>query len=372
MSLIRQLRIELQPSYDPEGDHLEAVDLFSPSSQRFRVLLSTLNQVKIVAIGGSSRLASVVLEIGTSCLPKLEDLHLVSTFSGFDDPFHPSFYTNVLNFPKLEAFFLTVWRRASRVRHSTRPLPKLTLPNHLFYSVSLTGPLSPSSTSVKHLLLAFGLLGMVQLRDTSGVSQVHALLDGIKYPSLLHILELTQSTMSGVPSTSELASALAKFPSLDCIGFGGSCAPLTSSFYSLLRSLPLKTLAFESEADVNLSELTKLISGPRKHESLEAVWFENVEGEIGTRIEDVGEPYSGPDGETWGPYPDWELPQWTDSFEPRGLRKFLKVAEQEGIQIRGKALEALKVEEEFARESDFLSGYTNSFSFEDGGEKDAD
>lgn len=58
----------------------------------------------------------------------------------------------------------------------------------------------------------------------------------------------------------------------------------------------------------------------------------------------------GPDGDTWEVYPDWRLPEWTDTFTRRGLAEFLRIVEFEGVEVDGTALEAVRVEREFEKE----------------------
>ncbi|GAA5974803.1 hypothetical protein JCM5350_001301 [Sporobolomyces pararoseus] len=320
MNNVVKLKVNIEPTPVKDDDDtdsnpfIEEEDPLVPLSNEVILLFSTLDKATSVMIIGSSRIATLILspEVSIRYLPKLVDLDLGSTLSYFEDPFHPAFY----------------------------------------------GPLSSSASSVKALLTSFGFLSSIDLRDSSPSSQLYDLLDALDAPEHVDFLWLTRYSFHGPPSQGSILSSLTMFKSLDCLLLGGTCAPLSPEFYSSLRLLPLRTLSFEFEADVNLDELTKLISGPQKHDSLEKVSFDNVKGKMGTTFEKKDyKVYTGPGSGGFGPYPDWELPEWTDSFKPGELKRFSKVAEKEGIEVEGSALEALKVDEEFSWELDFLYSF---------------
>ena len=163
-------------------------------------------------------------------------------------------------------------------------------------------------------------------------------------------LELNRSPGYGPISTSSLVEALSRCPNLESITLGGSCSSTSPSFYSALLALPLKTLTFGYKAQVSLDQLTELVIGSNKHRTLRSITLDNVIGVIGTTIEDAGEPYAGPDEDTWDVYPDWRLPEWTDTFTRRGLVEFLRIVEFEGVEVDGTALEAVRVERAYEKE----------------------
>ncbi|GAA5906248.1 uncharacterized protein JCM6883_005487 [Sporobolomyces salmoneus] len=326
-------------------------------------LFSTLDQVEKLAVTGSSRIALVILspQVSISSLPNVSKLSLNSNFRGFDDPFNPTFYTPLLNYTKLEDFSLWVFRLSSGVKLSSKSPPVISPCLPSLFSLSLKGPLSTSQTSVKRLISSFGYTCELKLLDTSSTSRIFDLLEDLESPEDLHFLSLQRYPDHGPPPQGSLLDLVAGSSGLLCLEafvVGGTCSSLSPDFYSAVQQLPLEMLIFESEADVNLVELEKLITGAKKHETLKTIWFENVEGEMGTKIEDMGgEPWTGPNGDGWGPYPDWQLPEWTESFSARGLKKFLKVAEKEGIEVNGSAIEAIEIDDDFTNELDFLQGY---------------
>ncbi|GAA5974718.1 hypothetical protein JCM5350_001262 [Sporobolomyces pararoseus] len=356
---VQELKVDIGFEFDTQttvgsNQVTEVQDPLIPSSQQIAKLFNKLERVESLDLLGSFRLASLLLspDVSTSSLPNLSTLRLTSTFSDLDDPFHPSYYSNLTNYSALSKFFLRIFRDSLTIRPSTEPLPDLSPFRKPFLVISLGGPISSSHASAKCLLGSIGKPVMLELTDSSPSSRMYDLFDSFDCPEKVQYLALRQYRLQrSSTQESNLLKALSTFTSLDRLVLGESCAPLYSPFYSVLRSLPLKGLVFDSEADINLVELTKLISGRQKHLSLAEISFQNVRGKRGTKIEDMdNEPYTGEDGEGRGPYPDWELPKWTDGFNPVTLKEFLKVAEKEGIKVSGSALEALDIDEEFMEE----------------------
>lgn len=86
---------------------------------------------------------------------------------------------------------------------------------------------------------------------------------------------------------------------------------------------------------------------------------------MGTRIEEDrhGEMYDpefdfefGGEGR-WGVYPDWVPPAFDDDFSVRGLENLLRVAEANGVEVEGDAIEALEVEEAYVGEIDWVVAF---------------
>ncbi|GAA5962508.1 hypothetical protein JCM3765_003710 [Sporobolomyces pararoseus] len=363
MDKLVSFEVNILPQSDDRSNlnpETEEEDPLVPTSEEVKTLLSTLDNVSSVEVRGSSRLAALLLssEVSIKYLPKLVDLGIASTLSDFDDPFHPAFYSSLVSYTELEEFSLFVWRNHQSIRLSTKPLPDIYPSRMSIFSVSLYGPLSSSATSVNALLTSFGYLGMLDLADYSPTSRMYDLLDALDCPEGLVFLCLKRFSTEGPPPQGSIVDRLTKFTSLDRLVLAGSSAPVSSEFYSALRALPLEDIAFGLEADVDLEKLAKVISGPQKHASLRRISFENVIAKKGTTFEEMNyEIYTGPSGDEFGPYPDWELPRWSERFKPDTLKKFLKTAKKEGIKVDGSALEALEIEEEFTGELDFLYSY---------------
>ncbi|GAA5974755.1 hypothetical protein JCM5350_001278 [Sporobolomyces pararoseus] len=96
-----------------EEERGEEDDPFLPTSEEVKVLLRALDNVTILDVRGSSRLAQLVLtpEVSVSSFPKLITLRILSALSHCDDPFHPAFYSNLQNYTTLQDLFLTVYRK---------------------------------------------------------------------------------------------------------------------------------------------------------------------------------------------------------------------------------------------------------------------
>jgi hypothetical protein len=357
MQYVVALDVYIEPRFDrmeAEKLSVELKDPLTPSSVDVKTLFSTLGRLHSLSIGGTSRLASLVLspEVSASSFPNMTELSLTSSFSSFQDPFHPVFYRNLGNYTSLGDFFLFVLRNHKNIRLSKKALPEDYPFADNISGVSLKGPLSSSPDSVKRLLSSFGCLAMVTLVDFSRSSQLYDLLGGLEFPQHIRYLSISKPRWKALPPTGSIFEAISKFTSLVLLGIGGSCSCLSPEFYSTLRILPVKKLAFEMETDVNLKELDKLITGSKKHRSLETIYFDNVQGKIGTSIEGMDDvPYTGE------PYRDWELPEWTSNFTASALREFLKVAEREGIKVEGSAIKALRVNDLYMDEMEALRGY---------------
>jgi hypothetical protein len=332
----------------------EAEDPRSPPNKLVKNLFEKLVELRNLVITGSTRIATLVLNpvIAASSLPELRSLHLASTFNTLRDPFHPSTYQTLQYYSALRSFELNILRSSEKIQSYSKPQIDPFPFRTKIIDVSLSGPLSSSPISVTTLLTSFGALPCISLEDTSVESNLYDFLDKIWSPEDLDYLEVKRLTADGAPSKGSFVDKLERFSNLSTLVVGGSCSKLDSSFYSALRSsTSLETFIFSKEALVSLKEVTKLITGPEKMKSLESIIFNNVEGEVGTIIEDVGEPYWNDELDSWAPYPDWILPKWSKEFTELGLIQFLGLAEEEGIEVSGSAITAIGVLEEFEEEA---------------------
>ena len=101
---------------------------------------------------------------------------------------------------------------------------------------------------------------------------------------------------------------------------------------------------------MSLLELNRVISGRAKHKNLSMIHFDHVQGKIGTRMDDETGPYWDEDEDKWSVYPDWLIPEWTEDFNGAGLIEFIELAEKEGVEVIGLAVEAIGVSEEYEKE----------------------
>ncbi|GAA5906192.1 uncharacterized protein JCM6883_005472 [Sporobolomyces salmoneus] len=311
---VKGLKIDIEPKFRQNSPRItEIEDPQSPSSKQLRQLFSALDELNDLYVNGSSRIASMVLspQVSISSLPKLSILSLSSSFRGFDDPFNPTFYAPLLNYTNLDEFTLWVYRTSAGIVLSPKSPPVISPCLPSLFSLTLKGPLSTSCTSVQRLISSFGFIFQLELTDTSSSTcRIFNLLGDLECPGELSHLSLQRYSIYGPAPQGSIVDALGELSSLESLVVGGTTSSLSPDFYEALLNLPLTMLVFGSEADVNLVELEKLVTGPKRHETLKTIWFENVEGEMGTKIMDIGgEPWTGPNGDGWGPYPDWQLPE---------------------------------------------------------------
>jgi len=337
---------------------VEKEDLLLTEEEDVGTLFKRLEQVTSVTLNGSSTLASAILshEVATSSLQHVSSLTLTSTFSGFDDPFHPSHYQHLEHLPALRELNLQVYDRGRDNTVGGESLPQANLSLPTIRELALVGPLTLYETSVKSLLSSLDSLTMITLEDDSPTSHLYELAAALSKPQSLRILTLHRYTFHGPAPQGSILNVLSAFPRIVSLIVGGSCAPLSPTFYDFLRSLPLKIITFEATADVNLDELTKLITGPLKHKSLKSIYFENVEGKAGLTIEEMGGvPQRAEDGEGWILHPGWEEPVWPENFNREDLIIFEDLARREGIKVGGSAIDALEVEDLLDAELENLS-----------------
>ena len=81
-------------------------------------------------------------------------------------------------------------------------------------------------------------------------------------------------------------------------------------------------------------------------------------------MRDVGKPLWHVEKEEWTVHSGWILPEWSESFDEKGLIKFLEVANGEGIEVRGSALEAIGVDAEFEKEWEEIAEYEERIEME--------
>ncbi|GAA5892929.1 uncharacterized protein JCM6883_007517 [Sporobolomyces salmoneus] len=334
----------------------EAKDPHSPSNKQVKQLFEKLVEVRSLVITGTDRIARLVLDptVAATSFPNLRILSLSSTFNSLRDPFHPASYHTLQHYNELHTFKVNVIRSSKSIQLTSKDqVPSFPLHTQID-EITLSGPLSSSPTSVKHLIGCLTPLFGLSLRDTSTESRLYDLLDHVCDAELIQCLSLERQAPDGAPSVGNLMDKLEKFPNLSELDLGGTVPTLSPSFYASLRSLPhLECLTFSEEAKVSLEELKKVVMGQEKLESLKTITFNNVEGEIGTLIWEDGS-YWDEDTEELAPHPDWILPEWSKEFSEKKLIEFMNEARKIGIVIEGTAVEAIGVLDKWEDELDDL------------------
>ncbi|GAA6008950.1 hypothetical protein JCM11491_003844 [Sporobolomyces phaffii] len=353
---------------EPKKPPREIHDGHVPSNTLIKALFGRLINLERLVVVGSSRVASIVLEpvVAASSFPKLSSLRLASTFKTVPDPFHSSNFQTLQYYSELSKLSLEVCRPSKTIHSHAKPqIIPLRMKTQI-RQVSLKGPLSSSSsTSVTGLLASFGSLSIISLHDTSKESQLCDLVGAIPSPSHVHVLYLNHQESAGLPPKESLDDQLERFTQISCLRFGGTSSSSTPSLYSALARLPhLKHLLFSKDAIVSLAQLAQVIvTGSRiKSKSLKSITFDNVEGKVGTRGEDAGEPWWNEEVDDWDVHPDWIVPNWTDEFSEDGLVEFVKAAEKEGIQVGGSAVDAIGVKDALESEVGWVLGWAEAQS----------
>ncbi|GAA5974753.1 hypothetical protein JCM5350_001277 [Sporobolomyces pararoseus] len=340
----------------------ETKDPLVPSDEQLRkTLFPLLSNTLDISISGSSRLASLILrpEVAAFSLPKLVHLHLCSTFADLDDPFHPSYYSRLSYYTNLHHLSLSVRRNPLSIRLSSKPAPPVLQLDHCIVSLELSGPLTVSQPSVERILRQIGYFDSLKLRDECQNSVIFEFLDVVAEIDCswdFSALDLSALGLGSTRSKQARVASFSEFRSLSHLSVGGACST-ASSCNSTLQDSAIGVLAFREEAEVDLDKLTELIKGSEKIETLETIILDTVKGKIGNRIEEERAPYrDGIDGE-YQTYPDWEFPRWREGFSRRGSEKLWRVAERNGVQLRGSAMDALEVEDEYEEELEILRAY---------------
>ncbi|GAA5854472.1 hypothetical protein JCM8547_004854 [Rhodosporidiobolus lusitaniae] len=231
----------------------------------------------------------------------------------------PPFHTT-----PIDDLHLNVSRQSESFTLTSKPLPRgcspLIFPPLVF--LCITGPFV-KSPAAKALLSSFTSVFDLRLIDFS-------------------------STTSPLP----LLSALSKPDSVD--SFALVRAPedrydrAIETFLPTLQNLDILTLAatthlkLASETPASTAELAKLVAGPRKHPALEKLTLDVVWGEQGTRIEEDK---------------NMEFYPGVNPEDHDGMKKLVQLAEPNGVELAGDAVDALEVEKVFLNESDHVAGF---------------
>ncbi|GAA5837123.1 hypothetical protein JCM5353_007164 [Sporobolomyces roseus] len=286
------LNIDIKLKKDSITDARESKDRNTPSDEDVKLLYRRLENVTSVLVCGSCRLAVLVgnPDVATSSFSKMSYLVLSSTFKPLKDPFCPALYFHLHHYTALQRLELVVMRSGDSI-HPGPPLPK---PPPFLGSIidfSLEGPLSTSKDSLHCLLCTLGPLYGLSLVDTAPTSRLPEILAGLDAPRYLRVLGLDHQSENDITASVDLSDNFKTFSTLQTLILGGSIATTTSSLYSSLDTLPIRTLAFVERAEVSLPELKLVITGRTKHKHLSTIHFDHVGGRTGTRINDEMGPY---------------------------------------------------------------------------------
>ncbi|GAA5916964.1 hypothetical protein JCM6882_005072 [Rhodosporidiobolus microsporus] len=296
-----------------------------------RKMLDALVNVEEIVVVGSSVLAQATLEASGSeqRFQRLRLLTLHSTFEDFPDPFHPSHFTSLHHFPRLELLNINCERDPTRLKphDDDDAVPPASCPR--LTGISFSGPLAECD-ALDRTIEAFPSLNQLFLRDTTEANTrtwAIDLLSHVQNPSLLEALLVNRThDFTGVfidRSTqmgSDITPFLFKCPNLRFLSIGGKgMAALKPAFYTAISSLPRLTslhfgLHLRNVATADLSKVIKEKKPPLTRLTLDHIADDKLAG---------------------------IFPEWTRRFTPGGLKKLLKLAEKEGVEVEGDVLWAL-------------------------------
>ncbi|GAA5833376.1 hypothetical protein JCM5353_008433 [Sporobolomyces roseus] len=370
-SLVRYFKIE----FDFDGSTSpvqEAEDPISPSNSVVEHFLRRSSNVQLVRISGSTRIALLLLSPSvTSALPKLESLDISSTLHSLPDPFDPSTYAGLQSCTRLNLMTLTLYRSSASIVHSAQTQFDSTSFGTRIKQITLIGPISSGAPSLRQFFSSFNSLSILSLYDTSDNSSlIHDLLEALPAPHKLDVLALGLRCQRGFATGGGFSKSFKTLTRLEALSISSDFSPFTPDLYSNLRALPIDLLSFASTAQVSISQLTALISGPTKHPTLKSIGLNQIKGRIGTRIEDIGEPYWHDEEMMWIPYLDWTLPRWTDECEEDQLVEFLESAKLVNVEVTGSAVDAIGITAMRDKEWRLASGYRVEQEDEEGDDKE--
>jgi len=182
---------------------------------------------------------------------------------------------------------------------------------------------------------AFRALPITNLQITllAPPSNLSDFLSCLADPSALQHLSLMLLN-PGINLSSTLLHVLATFTGLEHLSYSGRIFPSSSAFFDILRQLPLKSLEFGPNSDVDVQALTILLSHRRQPAriDLKRLILNNFEADVPEDEEDadVGE---------------WTVPEWTETCSKEGVEKLRIVAKGLGIETAGTTFLGLNIED---------------------------
>lgn len=319
----------------------------TPTSAALVQLLEAMPNLVELQLVGCVEAARTVLEheLEDGSLPSLARLMLEEAFPS--DPFDPRLYSNLRHYPKLCQLVI-------QLSPFLPPLPAAQPlqadPPSLDFITSLELYADLSSPSIPVLLASFPSLLNLIFVNTSPTPNYPPLLLAVT-PSLQQ-LTLCSLPSNGVPDEWTLHPPvdhfLPRFTRLTHLSIHGPCATL-----DLIDFLPpsLKELRLGYDVRLFEGELWRLIAEPRRLSALTYFDMSFFFGTFGTTIEESGgKVYENPETGALEPYPDWELPDWSEDFTRAGVEEFMKKAWGLGLMASGTMGLATDVQEQFEHE----------------------
>jgi len=296
-------------------------------------LFKNLPSVETLAIAGSSRLARLVLHpsVASTCFPELCELRLRSSFEGLSDPYHPAHLSSLDFYTDLIIFEYAVYRKASTIRPSSKPVPHVIAGHGAFLDLSIRGPLSASLDFVRILCTLLQSVHTLILDDSSPDPQITDLL---RNPNPDRVQHLILSALNADDPTSfkfPLLPCLLGFKKLEHLTLFGALLPPTMPSYRRLKELPLESIQFGRGSHLSTKGLINLLTGPLKITTLKTLVLDNVVTQETRRYA-------------------WSSPRYTEEFTRPGFKRLIELGKVEGVDVVGEAVDAIEVAEEMEEE----------------------
>ncbi|GAA5904778.1 hypothetical protein JCM6882_008371 [Rhodosporidiobolus microsporus] len=352
--LVKRLTLSINPlgmrlSLEEAGEPLP-VDEGIPSEDDVTRFFRRLTRVETVSVSGNSRLCRILLTpsltADPSFLPNLEELRLEGEDDSDAQPYPPAYAEALQHYPSLSFLYLGSIQPATPTRSSasstTLPLPQLR---------SLAASAMAGLPESSRFLSQFANLAFLRLYRC--LVEPDPLLLALPSPSLLQELCVTPHEHD----EPWLPTIVSRFTSLQRLQLPRGCDCTTPAFFDILRTLPLVILRLGDVEHTSSAECIDLVSGPRRHRTLQTLVIEGPVSGTGDSVADEPLPWFYDHSRSVCTLQeDWRLPVWTNLFSREGCRQLLDAVSVPGaVQLRGEVTKALAREERWHAEVAMLT-----------------
>lgn len=249
-----------------------------PSANRLKRLIQGLTSVQSLYIGGSPRIAKVLLAPpSTMTLPALVDLKIDGSFDRREDfphPFSPQLYASIRTYPKLCRLSVIVHDAttsrqlpSARPEYKGKPIPSLG--GSRSWAITLHGPLA-ESPAARDLVASFQTIHALDLCTTSKSDVFASFVGSIQTPQKVQHLGLARAFTAILPDDG-VQDLLAHLPNLESVEFGSSL--FRQALLPTLATLAnLREVAFAADSDMSpRTDLSALLGGPNRLAQIRSV-----------------------------------------------------------------------------------------------------
>ncbi|GAA5889781.1 hypothetical protein JCM8208_001129 [Rhodotorula glutinis] len=316
------------------------------------LLLASLSNVRYLELEGY-QLVEAFLKRGASLgppfMPHLGDLVLRDMGGCNLDPYDPNLLRGLGTFAHLKKLRLDL---AVAVSHGQLVEVEQQVPYACAALRELTLVDCLSSPGAVDFIQRCTQLEELNMRDKLEGVVDGPFLDAVGHLGTLKHLELS-STIAGY--SWKLPKALKNLSSLDALILGAGCTVRDKPSFEVLRRIPITLVEFKVGSVVSASHLLKLIDGDDKHPHLESLVLDQVSASLGN-VQDF----------EWRDEPDelghwlsygWRLPKWSATFSREGLEALIAAGASNGVDVSGKAVDALDLEWEIKNTKEQAKGW---------------